>query len=243
MKAIYWKELRSFFSNLSGYLVLCIFLLVSSLLVFVFDGEYNVLNYGFADLTPFFLLVPWLFMFLIPAICMRSFTVERDLGTIEILLTRPISIRGIVGGKLLAAFTIVLLALLPTVLYVITIASLGKEFNNIDLGSTLGSYIGAILLALSYTSIALYCSTITKNQIIAFLISALICFSMYFGFEGVAGYINTDTFINQLGMKYHYESMARGVLDTRDVIYFISLSVFFFALSEMSLKNSIKNNP
>lgn len=242
MRAIYLKEIRGFFSSLSGYLVLCIFLLVSGLFVFVFDGEFNVLNYGFADLTPFFLLIPWLFMFLIPAICMRSFTVERDLGTLEILLTRPISIRGLIGGKFAAAFTITLLALIPTIIYVVTIGSLGKTPYNIDLGSTAGSYLGALLMSLGYVSISIWCSTITKNQIIAFLIAALCCFVMYFGFEGVAGYLATDDIVASFGMKYHYESMARGVLDTREVIYFISVSLFFFALSEISLKTSLNNN-
>jgi ABC-2 type transport system permease protein len=242
MRAIYLKELRGFFSSLSGYLVICIFLLVSGLFVFVFDGEFNVLNYGFADLTPFFLLVPWLFMFLIPAICMRSFTVERDLGTLEILLTRPISIRSLIGGKYLAALTLILLALVPTVLYVLTVGELGTSSYNIDLGSTLGSYLGTILLALSYTAIALFSSTITKNQIVAFLVAALLCFAMYFGFEGIAGYVSSDSLLTSFGMKYHYESMARGVLDTRDVIYFVSVAVFFFALSEISLKSSLGRN-
>ncbi|SCY05642.1 protein involved in gliding motility GldF [Nonlabens sp. Hel1_33_55] len=242
MKAIYLKEIRGFFSSLSGYLVLCIFLLVSGLFVFVFDGEFNVLNYGFADLTPFFLLIPWLFMFLIPAVCMRSFTVERDLGTLEILLTRPISIRALIGGKFAAAFTITLLALIPTVIYVITIGILGQTAYNLDLGSTVGSYLGTLLLSLCYVSISILCSTITKNQIIAFLIGALSCFVMYFGFEGAAGYLATDNFVASLGMKYHYESMARGVIDTRDVVYFLSVAVFFFALSEISLKTSLDRN-
>lgn len=242
MKAIYLKEIRGFFSSLSGYLIICIFLLVSGLFVFVFDGEFNVLNYGFADLTPFFLLIPWLLMFLIPAICMRSFTVERELGTLEILLTRPISIRGLIGGKFLAAFTLIVLALIPTLIYVITVGELGTTTYNIDLGSTFGSYLGALLLALSYTAISIFASTITKNQIVAFLVAAMICFAMYFGFEGIAGYMSSDTFLASLGMKYHYESMARGVLDTRDVIYFLSVGVFFFALSEISLKTSLDRN-
>lgn len=242
MRAIYLKELRGFFSSLSGYLIICIFLLVSGLFVFVFDGEFNVLNYGFADLTPFFLVVPWLFMFLIPAICMRSFTVERELGTLEIVLTRPISIRSLIGGKYLAALTLILLALVPTVLYVLTVGELGTSSYNIDLGSTLGSYLGTILLALSYTAIALFSSTITKNQIVAFLGAALLCFTMYFGFEGIAGYVSSDSLLTSFGMKYHYESMARGVLDTRDVIYFVSVAVFFFALSEISLKSSLGRN-
>jgi len=242
MKAIYLKEIRGFFSSLSGYLVICLFLLISGLFVFVFDGEFNVLNYGFADLTPFFLLVPWLFLFLIPAICMRSFTVERDLGTLEILLTRPISIRSLIGGKFLAALTLIVLALVPTFVYVVTIGELGTTSYNIDLGSTLGSYLGTLLLALGYTSIALFCSTLSKNQIVAFLVSALLCFAMYFGFEGIAGYVSSDTVLVSFGMKYHYESMARGVLDTRDLIYFVSVAVFFFALSEISLKTSLDRN-
>jgi len=235
MRAIYLKELRSYFSSITGYLVISIFLMVTSLFLFVFDGEFNILNYGFADLSPFFLLVPWLFIFLIPAVTMRSFTMERNLGTLEMIFTRPISFRSIVAGKYLASITLIIITLIPTLLYVFTIGQLGEITNNLDLGSTMGSYLGVLLLVLCYAAIGIFCSSVTSNQIIAFLLAAILCFIMYFGFEGFSTVIDNDG-LSFLGLKYHYESMARGVIDTRDVIYFLSVAVLFFALSEMSLK-------
>lgn len=235
MRAIYLKELRSYFSSITGYLVISIFLLVTSLFLFVFDGEFNILNYGFADLSPFFLLVPWLFIFLIPAVTMRSFTMERNLGTLEMIFTRPISYRYIVAGKYLASITLIIISLTPTLLYVFTVGQLGETTNNLDLGSTLGSYLGVFLLVICYVAIGIFCSSVTSNQIIAFLLAAVLCFIMYFGFEGFSTVINNDG-LAFLGLKFHYESMARGVIDTRDVIYFLSVAVLFFALSEMSLK-------
>jgi ABC-2 type transport system permease protein len=237
MKAIFLKELNGFFSSLTGYLVIGIFLIISSLFVFAFKGEYNVLDYGFADLTPFFLIIPWLFMFLIPAVTMRSFTIERNLGTLEMLTTRPISTRKLVAGKYLAALILIIIALIPTLIYVFSIGQLGETTNNLDYGSTFGSYLGAVLLAMSYTAIGVFSSTVTSNQIVAFLIAAVLCFIIYFGFDGLSSYLSDNDFLASFGLKYHYESMARGVIDTRDVIYFLSVAIFFFALSEISLKS------
>ncbi|AGC77826.1 ABC-2 type transport system permease protein [Nonlabens dokdonensis] len=236
MKAIFIKELNGFFSSLTGYLVIGIFLIITSLFIFIFKGEYNILDYGFADLAPFFLIIPWLFMFLIPAVTMRSFTVERNLGTLEMLSTRPISTKKLIGGKYLAALVLIIIALIPTLIYVYSLGQLGETPNNLDYGSTFGSYLGAILLAMSYTSIGVFSSTVTSNQIVAFLLAAVLCFIFYFGFDGLNNYLADNDFLASLGLKYHYESMARGVLDTRDVIYFLSVAVLFFALSEISLK-------
>ena len=236
MKAIFIKELNGFFSSLTGYLVIGIFLIITSLFIFIFKGEYNILDYGFADLAPFFLIIPWLFMFLIPAVTMRSFTVERNLGTLEMLSTRPISTRKLIGGKYLAALVLIIIALIPTLIYVYSLGQLGETPNNLDYGSTFGSYLSAILLAMSYTSIGVFSSTVTSNQIVAFLLAAVLCFVFYFGFDGLNNYLADNDFLASLGLKYHYESMARGVLDTRDVIYFLSVAVLFFALSEISLK-------
>ena len=237
MKAIFLKELHGFFAGLTGYLVIGIFLLISSLFVFVFKGEYNILDYGFADLAPFFLIIPWLFMFLIPAVTMRSFTIERNLGTLEMLVTRPISIRKLVAGKYLAALVLIVIALIPTLVYVWSLGRLGETSYNLDYGSTFGSYLGAILLAMSYTAIGIFSSTVTSNQVVAFLLSAVLCFVLYFGFEGLSSYLSDSDFLASLGLKYHYESMARGVIDTRDVTYFLSVAILFFALSEISLKS------
>lgn len=242
MKAIYFKELRSYFSSITGYLVISIFLLITSLFLFVFNGEFNLLDYGFADLSPFFLLAPWLFIFLIPAITMRSFTTERHLGTLEIMVTRPVSFYQLIAGKYFAAVTLILIALIPTLLYVITIGMLGETSFNLDIGSTAGSYMGLILIALVYTAIGIFCSSLSSNQITAFLLSASLCFIIYYGFEGIASILLDQDWVAQLGMQYHYESIARGVIDTRNVIYFISVAVFFFALSEKSLKTIIQKS-
>ncbi len=242
MKAIFLKEFNSFFSGLTGYLVIALFLLLSGLFVFVFEGDFNILDYGFVDLTPFFLIVPWLFIFLIPAITMRSLTSERDLGTLELLVTRPLSLRKLLLGKYLAAVALMILALLPTLIYIYSIGQLGEEINNLDYGSTFGSYLGLVFIALTYTSIGVFASTVTSNQIVAFLLAAVLSFLFYFGFESAATLFPDALFIEQIGLKYHFESMARGVLDTRDLIYFISIAVFFFALSEISLKQILDRN-
>jgi ABC-2 type transport system permease protein len=236
MKAIYLKELVGFFSGITGYLVIGLFLLITGMFVFVFEGDFNILDYGFADLTPFFLIVPWLFIFLIPAITMRSITTERNLGTLEMLVTRPIGLRKLLLGKYFASLTLMILALIPTLIYVYSVGRLGETVNNLDYGSTLGSYLGLICIAMAYTAIGIFASTVTSNQIVAFLVAAVLMFAMYFGFEGLAGMGEQSDLLLSFGLKYHYESMARGVLDTRDIIYFMSVGVFFFTLSEISLK-------
>jgi ABC-2 type transport system permease protein len=240
MKAIFFKELRSFFTGSTGYLVIGIFLIFSGLFLFVFEGDFNLIDFGFADLAPFFLLIPWLFMFLIPAITMRSFTIERNLGTLEMLVTRPISLRGLVLGKYLGALCLIGIALVPTLIYVYSISALGEVRNNLDYGVTAASYVGAILLATTYTAVGIFCSSLTGNQIISFLLAALLSFFMYYGLEGLGSYMGSNDYIASLGLKYHYESIARGVLDTRNVVYMLSISFFFIAVSELTLRNKLE---
>jgi ABC-2 type transport system permease protein len=240
MKAIFLKELRSFFIGFTGYLVMGIFLILSGLFLFVFEGDFNLIDFGFADLAPFFLLIPWLFMFLIPAITMRSFTIERNLGTLEMLVTRPISLRGLVLGKYLGALCLIGIALVPTLIYVYSISALGEVRNNLDYGVTAASYVGAILLATTYTAVGIFCSSLTGNQIISFLLAALLSFFMYYGLEGLGSYMGSNDYIASLGLKYHYESIARGVLDTRNVVYMLSISFFFIAVSELTLRNKLE---
>lgn len=240
MKAIFLKELRSFFTGFTGYLVIGIFLILSGLFLFVFEGEFNLIDFGFADLAPFFLLIPWLFMFLIPAITMRSFTIERNLGTLEMLVTRPISLRGLILGKYLGALCLICIALVPTLIYVYSIGALGEVRYNLDYGVTAASYMGAILLATAYTAIGIFCSSVTGNQIVSFLLAALLSFFMYYGLEGLATYMDGSDSITSLGLKYHYESIARGVLDTRNVIYMLSIALFFLAMSNLMLRNNLE---
>ena len=235
MLSILKKEINSFFASPIGYLVIGIFLLLNGLFLWVFKGEFNILDYGFADLSSFFLLAPWILIFLIPAVTMRSFSDEKKQGTLELLLTKPISHLNIVLGKYFGSFILILIALLPTLLYVYTIHQLGAPAGNLDVGSTLGSYFGLLFLIASYTAIGVYCSTISDNQIVAFISSVFLCFLFYIGFEGIAEYTSSN-FIEQLGMSSHFKSMSRGVIDTSDIVYFISVALFFIVLTIRGIK-------
>lgn len=237
MSAIFRKEINSFFSGIIGYLVIGVFLTVNGLFLWVFKGDFNILDYGFSSLAPFFDIAPWIFIFLIPAITMRSFAEEFKQGTIEILLTQPTSKWKLILGKYWGYLCLALLALIPTLLYVLTIYKLGEKPGNFDLGEIWGAYIGLVFLAAVFTSIGLFCSSLTKNQIVSFIGSVLLCFLCFFAFDGLANtaILGSDYGIEYLGIRYHYESMGRGVLDTRDFIYFLSLIVFFLMLTRLNL--------
>lgn len=240
MKSILIREIKSFFGSPIGYLVIALFLLFNGLFLWVFEGEYNLLTSGFADMTPFFTISPWILLFLIPAVTMRSFSDEKKQGTLELLLTKPISLWQIVGGKFLGAVSLIILALLPTLLYVYVIYQLGYPVGSIDLGSTLGSYFGLLFLVASYAAIGIYTSTLTENQIVAFILSVFGCFLFYFAFDGLAVYVGfAENIVAFLGMNSHFKSMSRGVIDTRDVLYFVSLTYFFLLLTVHQL-NSLR---
>ena len=237
MKAILLREINSFFGSPIGYLVIAIFLIINGLFLWVFDGDFNILNSGFADLSPFFTLAPWIFIFLIPAVTMRSFSDEKKQGTLELLLTKPLSVASIVNGKFFAALLLIAIALVPTLLYVWVIYGLGLPEGNIDLGSTIGSYFGLFFLIAAYASIGIFTSTLSDNQIVAFILAVFLCFVFYFGFEGIATYFGTfQNSVSSIGMDTHFKSMARGVLDTRDIIYFVTITILFLALTTYKLK-------
>lgn len=239
MKAILYKEFRSFFGSPIGYLVIAIFLLLTGLFLWVFEGDYNILNSGFADLTPFFTIAPWILLFLIPAVTMRSFSDEKKQGTMELLLTKPMHLAEIVGGKFLGSFLLLIIAILPTLVYVKVVYDLGLPEGNLDFGSTIGSYFGLLFLMGAYTAIGIYTSSLSDNQIVAFLLAVLCCFLIYFGFQGISNgsmFGNYGTIIASFGMDYHYKSISRGVIDTRDIIYFLSIITFFIALTVFKLK-------
>jgi ABC-2 type transport system permease protein len=238
MKSIALREIKSFFGSPIGYLVIAIFLLLNGFLLWVFDGEFNILKSGFADLSPFFTLAPWILIFLIPAVTMRSFSDEKKQGTIELLFTKPLSLWQIVNGKFLGAFLLIVIAIIPTLVYVYVISSLGMPEGNIDLGSTLGSYFGLLFLVAAYTSIGIFTSTLSENQIVAFLLSVFLCFLFYFGFQGMATYATGfEDAIARFGMEYHFKSMGRGVIDTRDILYFVSITVLFLSVTVFKLKS------
>lgn len=238
MKSIVLREIKSFFGSPIGYLVIAIFLIINGLFLWVFEGEYNILKTGFADMTPFFTLAPWILLFLIPAVTMRSFSDEKKQGTLELLLTKPLSIWQIVNGKFFGALLLIVMAIIPTFIYVSVISSLGMPEGNIDMGSTIGSYFGLLFLISSYSAIGIFTSTLSENQIVAFIIAVFLCFFLYFGFEGLATVFPTiSNFIAALGMQDHYKSMSRGVLDTRDIIYFSSVTVAFLSFTVFNLKS------
>ncbi|MFP2997588.1 gliding motility-associated ABC transporter substrate-binding protein GldG [Spongiivirga sp. MCCC 1A20706] len=242
MLSILKKEINSFFSSPIGYLVIAIFLLVTGLFLWVFNGDFNILNSGFADLSGFFKLAPWVLLFLIPAVCMRSFSEEKKQGTLDLLLIKPISRFKIIVAKYLASFLLVLLALLPSLLYVLTISKLGNPEGSFDSGSVIGSYTGLILVASVYTAIGVFASAITQNQIIAFVSGVFLCFLFYLGFDGIAGFElfgSADLFVESLGINSHYESTGRGVISIADICYFIGLTLLFLITTQVLLDRKI----
>jgi len=237
MKAILLREIQSFFGSLIGYLVVAVFLLLNGLILWIFQGNFNILDNSFADLTSFFTLAPWVLIFLIPAVTMRSFADERKQGTIELLLTKPLRLWQIVGGKFLGSFLLIIIALLPTLIYVHAIYNLISEPTIIDSGGIIGSYFGLLFLVAGYTAIGIFTSIFTENQVVAFILSVFICFLLYFAMEGIATQFSSyNDFIASLGMDYHFRSICRGILDTRDIIYFLSVTTFFLSLTIFKLK-------
>lgn len=240
MKAILQKEINSFFFSPIGYLVIGLFLVGNGLFLWVFQGGYNILDSGFADLGPFFSLAPWIFLFLIPAISMKSFAEEYQQGTLELLLTRPITIWHLVLGKYFGVLVLIVLALLPTLLYVLTLHELGQPEGNIDTGAIVGSYLGLLLLAGCYAAVGLFASSLTQNQIVAFILGVFLCFFFFHAFEAAAD-LNLlqrgAVGLEDLGISSHYESISRGVIDTRDLVYFLSFIFFFLALTKFTVEN------
>ena len=240
MFALYKKELASFFSSLIGYLTICVFLVLTGLMLWVFRTGFNILDYGYAGLDGLFFIAPFLYLFLIPAITMRSFAEEKKNGTMELLLTKPLSDLTLVSAKFLAGFTLVFISLLPTLVCYFSVVLLGDPVGNIDTGSVIGSYIGLLFLGGAFVAIGLLSSALTNNQIVAFIIAALLCAFGYLGFETLYNMDflgNADLFVKSLGMRHHYESISRGVIDSRDVIYFLSVIILFLMITRLVLQS------
>jgi ABC-2 type transport system permease protein len=238
MLAIFKKEFNSFFTSTIAYLTIGIFLLINGLFLWVFDDDFNILNAGFADLTSFFYLAPWILIFLIPAITMKTFADEFRSGTIEILKTRPITTVTLVFGKFFAILTLLIIVLIPTFVYAYSIHELGNPVGNLDYGSIIGSYIGLFLLASSFASIGIFTSTLTKNQVVAFLLGICVVFLFYYGFDAVSSLFGDYSYtIKLFGMNEHYKSISRGVIDSRDILYFMSIIIFFLFVSKQKLTN------
>jgi ABC-2 type transport system permease protein len=230
MFAIFRKEINGFFSSLTGYFVIIVFLVVNSLFMWVFPGEWNILDSGYAGLDTLFFLSPWVFLFLVPAVTMRMIAEEKRLGTIELLYSKPLSEREIIWGKYLASVTLVLLSLLPCIVYYLSVYYLGETPGNLDKGAIMGAFTGLFFLAAIYASAGMFSSSLTDNQVIAFIIAVLISFFMFMGFDSFAylpGLKKFDEFVIGLGINEHYKSMSRGVIDLKDIIYFIAVSSIF----------------
>ena len=237
MWAVCTKELRQFFSSLTGYIAIVVFLLLNGLFLFVFP-ETNIFDFGYASLQKFFELAPWILLLLIPAITMRSFSEEFRTGTFELLETKPLSPFQVIGGKYFASLIVVFVALLPTLIYFFTIQQL-SDAAGMDTGATIGSYIGLFFLAAVFVAIGICCSSITSNAVVAFITAAFSCFLIYSGFSAIS-HIPTfaaglDYYIEMIGIDFHYRSMSRGVIDSRDVIYLLSLIYFFFLFTNRNL--------
>ena len=237
MISILFKEIAGFFTSWVAYIIMAAFMLVTGLFLWVFP-ESSILDYGYAGLDSFFNIAPYLFIFLVPAITMRAIAEEKKEGTFELLATRPLSDWDILFGKFLACLAIVLLTLLPTLIYYFSIHQLGITKGNIDTGAVIGSYIGLVLLASAFTSIGLFTSSLSNNQIISFTIAVFLCFFSFSGFDSISSIISLQqigSFLTELGINQHYQSVSRGVLDTRDLIYFLSFTALFLFLSKTIL--------
>lgn len=233
------KEINSFLNSLIAYVIIAVFLTGIGLLLWVFP-ETSVLEYGFADMSSFFSLCPYIFMFLIPAITMRMFSEEKRGGTMELLLTRPIRDIDIILGKYFAGVLLVAFSILPTLLYYYTISYLGNPVGNIDSAGVTGSYFGLFLLGAVFTSIGIFSSSFTENQVIAFIIAVFLSFFFYFGFSAISSisvFRNNADVLDQLGIMYHYNSMSKGLIDTRDLIYFVSIISLMLLFTNLILRS------
>lgn len=236
MSQIFKREISSYFNSLVAYIVIGVFLIFSGLVTWFFPDS-NVLDYGFADLGSFFQLTPYLFFFLIPALTMRLFADEFKSGTYELLLTKPLNIREIIGGKFFAAWATILAALLPTLVYYFSVYQLGNPVGNIDTASVIGAYAGLFLLAGVLVSIGLFTSSLTDNQIIAFVLGAAICLLLYDGLHQFSKLFSgkTQYYIDYLSLNFQFESLSRGVIDSRNVIYLVSCTLLFLFFTQLRL--------
>ena len=230
------KELRQFFSSLTGYIAILVFLLVNGLVLFVFPD--NIFDFGYATLDRFFQLAPWIMLLLIPAITMRSFSDEFKSGTYEILQTKPLTRAQIISGKYLGSFFVAVIALLPTLVYIISIQQLSAG-KGLDMGATIGSYIGLFFLAAVFTGIGICCSSFTSNAVVAFIAGMIVCALLYYGFSAISRLPalanGGDYYVEMIGIDFHYRSISRGLVDTRDIVYFISLIFLLFTVTSRNL--------
>lgn len=234
------KEWNSFFSNLTGYLIMAVFLVITGLSLWVLPGVLNIIESGYASLDSLFYISPWVFLFLCPAVTMRTIAEERKTGTLELLLTRPISETGIVLGKYFGTTLVVLFALLPCLVYIVSLGLIGEPTWNFDIGGTIGSMLGLVFLACVYNAIGIFISSLTENQIVSFILSAGICFCFYEGFAALSEMIENGflyDIISYLSIKTHYSSISRGLILGSDLAFYIGLSAIFLLLTIYKIKS------
>jgi len=240
MRSIFIKEINSFFSSIVGYVALLVFLVACGLFLWIIP-EYSIINYGYASLDRFFEIAPWLLLLLVPAVTMRSFADEFRTGTIEWLSTKPLTDFDIIIGKYLATLALIVFAMLPTLVYVYTISNLSIPDIGLDTGAIMGSYIGLFFLAATFAAVGVFCSSLTSNQVVGFLIALLACYLLYTGFEQLSKLPKfaegIDYYLSMIGMEFHYNSISRGLVDSRDVVYFLSVIILFIALTRFSLNS------
>jgi ABC-2 type transport system permease protein len=241
MRSIFIKEINTFFSSIVGYVALLVFLVACSLFLWIIPTDNNLLQYGYAALDPFFSIAPWLLLLLVPAVTMRSLSDEFRTGTIEWLSTKPVTDLEIIIGKYLATLALIVFALLPTLVYVYTLSNLSLPDIGLDTGAIIGSYVGLFFLAATFGAVGIFCSSLTSNQVVGFLISLLACYLLYTGFEQLSRIPNfskgIDYYLSMVGMEFHYNSISRGLIDSRDVIYFLSVIILFISLTRFSLNS------
>ena len=242
MLALYLKELRSFLSSIIGYVFILIYLIASGLFHWILSYNTNLLEGAEADLIPFFNLSPVILLILIPAITMRSIAEERRTGTIELLFTKPISDLGIILAKYFAGVTLMIIAIIPTIVYFFSMYYLGKPIGIIDLGASLTSYLGLILLGSVFVSIGIFASSLTSSQIVSFILAMFLCWFIYDGLELLGSFSqmgNSDAIIRYFGISSHYNSIKKGLVDTSDIVYFISV-IFLFLYASLTSVKSLK---
>lgn len=238
MRVLIWKEINDFLSSISGLIVVVIFLAMTGLFLWVIPGQWNLLNNGFANLDGLFELAPWLYLFLVPAISMKVFAEEKKSGTIELLLTRPIPVYQVVLSKYLGTLILILISLLPTLIFYFSVYHLGNPAGNLDSGAIIGSYLGLLFLGTIYAAIGVFSSVLTTNQVVAFLLAVVLSFMFYSGFDLISALFVGTAFENvliQLGIDNHYQSISRGLVDLRDIFYFVSITFYFIYLTTLKL--------
>lgn len=233
MFTIFKKEVRSFFCSPGAYIVASIFILICSLFLWFFDNQYNIFNLGNASLSTFFFIAPWAMLFLIPAFTMRQFAEEKQMGTLDWLMTQPIKLNHIILGKYFSVIMLILLMILPSMVYIFTLQHFSMD-GQIDMGTIISGYIGLFLLGSLFAAIGLSMSSLTENQVVAYVASVFICFVLFYGFQGLASYNllgGFDYYMQMIGAEFHYNSFLKGIIDSRDLIYFIGFSALFLYLT------------